>query len=296
MKSLTGSWCVFLFFTPGVAASQTVEAAPPAVEIIRRSVEALQTSASRARDYTYLQRSEVRELDKAGQVRDTESTTWDVVMLGGRPYRKKIAKDDTPLSGAEAKKAEEEFEKEVRKREKESEASRQRRLEKERKQEEEARRYWREIPDAFDFNLLREEPVDGRPCWVIAAEPRRDYRPKERGAAILSKFRGTLWVDENDYQWVKVEAETIDTIAIGWVLARLAGGTKISFQQTRVSGDVWLPSHVSSRIDARVALFKKLRAEVDVRYSNYRKFTTDSRVLPGEEAAGRREAGGSPRK
>jgi len=84
---------------------------------------------------------------------------------------------------------------------------------------------------------------------------------------------------------VKVEAETIDTVSFGWILARLSRGTRLTFQQTRINDEVWLPSKATTKLDARVALFKKYRADIEVDWSQYRKFQSDSRVVSHEETA-----------
>jgi hypothetical protein len=146
----------------------------------------------------------------------------------------------------------------------------------------EGRLFAQEVPEAFDFNLLRVETVDGLPVWVIAARPRAEYRPANRQSSLLKHFRGTLWIDQKDYQWVKVEAETVDRVSFGWVVARLEPGTRLTFTQTRVNDQVWLPAHAFSKVDARIALFKRYNAEIDVTWAKYRKFQTDSRILSAE--------------
>jgi hypothetical protein len=236
----------------------------------------------RARDYTYIQTVEERQLDRKGAVRSTESKTFDVVVLAERPYRKLIAENGRPLDAAKARKAEAEFDKEIRKQQGLSERELRKRAEKRRKQEEESRAFVREIPEAFRFELLRRDHIDGLPVWVIRAEPLPGYRPKVADAKMLGKFRGVLWIDEKDYQWVRIEAEVIDTVSFGWVLARLGKGTTLAFQQTRVNDEVWLPSTATTRINAKLALLKTIRAEVDVRWRDYRKFRTESRIVPPE--------------
>lgn len=255
---------------------------PDVSEIVRKSVERDWSNFARARDYTYLQDVEERRIDAQGRTESTKSRTFDVVVLGERPYRKLIAEDGRPLDPAKARKANEDFEKEIRKHQRLTENEQRKRAEKRRKQEEAARAFLREIPDAYQFELLRRDLLDGIPVWVIRAEPRSGYRPKVKDAHLLKKFRGVLWIDEKEYQWVKIEAEAIGTVSFGWVLARLARGSTVAFQQTRVNDDLWLPSKAATRIIAKLALVKTIRAEVDVRWRDYRKFRTESRIVPEE--------------
>lgn len=252
---------------------------PDVLAIVRKSVERDWSNFSRARDYTYVQRAETRKLDGKGAVTGTESKTWDVVMIGERPFRKLIAANDRPLDAKKARKADEEFEEAIRKNQGSSESEIRKRADKQRKDEEESRRFLLEIPEAFDFHLVRRDQLDEMPVWVIRAEPKPGYRPRLKDANILKKFRGVIWIDEREHQWVKVEAEVIDTVSFGLVLARLGRGTTLTFTQSRVNDEVWLPSAATTRINARLALLKTYRAEVDVRWRDYRKFRTESRIV-----------------
>jgi hypothetical protein len=71
----------------------------------------------------------------------------------------------------------------------------------------------------------------------------------------------------------------LDTLTFGFGLLRVAPGGTLHFEQTRVNDEIWLPSYVLIRGDARLAFVKKLRAEIDIRYSGYRKFQADSNLV-----------------
>jgi hypothetical protein len=253
--------------------------------IIRRSLDRDTMNFRRGREYTYQQQVVTRNLGPDGQVKKTESSTYDFVTLGDELYSKLIAKDGKPLTGKEAKDAERKFEETLRKRNQESPAARAKRLERRRKEEEEGRRFLQEIPEAFTFELIGEEVRDGSQVWVIAAEPRPGYRPKAKRADLLKKFRGRIWIDKQEYQWVRVEAETIDTVSFGLVLARLGKGAAITFEQKRVNDEIWLPSRATAQLNARVGLVKSFRISSEVTWSGYRKFQSDSRIVSVEELA-----------
>lgn len=272
MTSLTLRAVVFLSLAVGALAQD-------AAEIMRRSVERDQNNFARAKDYTYLQRVEERNLDSKGRVKSKEVETFDVTILDGRPYKRLVAKDDRPLSGEEGRKAQEKFDKVLRERQEESAGRRAKREADAGKERREGRRFLAEIPQAFRFRLVGEQEIDGHAAWVIEAEPRPEYKPRARNASILKKFRGKLWIDKAQYDWLRVEAETTGTVSFGWMLARLAKGTRVEFQQMRVNDEVWLPRSVHVRFDARLALLKRINQDVDITFWNYRKFRTDSRVL-----------------
>jgi hypothetical protein len=257
---------------------------PDPLEIVRRSVEQDRLNFRRANDYSYVQHTEQRELDEQGRVRKVESRTFDVIVIDGEPYQKLIARNGKPLGEAEARKEQEKLDRELARRRNEDPARRSRRLSEEEKRRMEGREFAREIPEAFRFRLAGEDRLEGRPVWIIDAEPKPGYRGKAKRADLLSKFRGRLWIDQQDYQWVRVEAETIAPVRFGWVLARLDPGAKMVFEQRRVHDEVWLPSRAHIQLSARLALVRKLRGEVEVLWRDYRKFRTDSRITDVSEA------------
>ena len=77
----------------------------------------------------------------------------------------------------------------------------------------------------------------------------------------------------------KAEGEAIDTLSFGFFLFRVAPGATVSFEQTSVNGEVWLPSRISVRAEARIAVLKKMHAEIDITYREYRKFQADSKII-----------------
>ena len=47
----------------------------------------------------------------------------------------------------------------------------------------------------------------------------------------------------------------------------------------RVNDEVWLPKAIRITGSARVLLVKGFRGEIEIGYSNYKKFTAESRVV-----------------
>jgi len=141
-----------------------------------------------------------------------------------------------------------------------------------------------EISDAFNFRLLGSEVWDGRDTWVLEGEPRPGFEPKERNAKILGKFKGRVWIDKAEAEWVKLDVTAIDTISVGFILARIHKGTHLIIEMTRVNDEVWLPRRVQLHFDARVALFKSFDDDVEQTYRDYKKFRTDTKItVVGDE-------------
>src|ERR1700674_1069148 len=253
-------------------------------ELLRRAEEKDIENDRQQRDYTYVERQEARKLDGHGAVRKIESRTSEVLEIYGEPVARLTAKDDKPLPANEAKKEDEKIQKIIDKRKNESEADRRKRVEREEKGREDDRKFVLEIADAFNFRLAGSEVFDGRDAWVLEGEPRPGYEPKQRDARILGKFKGRVSIDKAEAQWVKLDITAIDTISVGFVLARIHKGTRVLIELTRVNDEVWLPKLVQLHFDACVALFKSYDEDVEQTYRDYKKFRTDPKItVVGEE-------------
>jgi hypothetical protein len=253
-------------------------------ELLRFAQDREVENEKRLRDYTYIEREEVDKLDAKGRVKKVETRTKEVLEVYGEPVERLISNGDKPLSAEEAKKEEEKIQKIIDKRKNEPESDRRKRLEKEEKEREEARKFVLEIADAFNFRLVGSEALDGRDTWVIEGEPRAGYHAKERGTRILSKFKGRVWIDKAEGQWVKLDITAIDTISIGWFLARLHKGAHILAEQTKINDEVWLPKHVAVQVDARLALVKSVNEDIEQTFRDYKKFRAETKMtVVGEE-------------
>src|ERR1017187_932681 len=256
-----------------------VLAAQDARDIVRRAIDVEWAGVEAARNYTYLERQEERELDGSGKLKNREVHTYDVTLLEGSPYRRLVALNDQPLAPKEQKKEEEKLRQSNAGRSAEPEAQKQQRIPDWRPKQEKQREPIREIPDAYDLRLLPDENLGGRAMWVIDAMPKPGYKPKVKSAFFFPKVKMRFWVDRQDYQAVKAEMETLDTISWGGILARLAKGDRLTFEMARVNDEVWLPKAIRITGSARVLLVKGYRGDIEIGYSNYKRFSTESRVV-----------------
>jgi hypothetical protein len=277
MHTIAHKWLPVLFLAGGLITS--VAFGQTAAEIIQKSVGRDLNDFDRQKNYTYQERTETRELDSGGAVEKTESETKEVMTLRGQRVSKVIAKNDKPLDEREARKEQERLDHTLERREGMSPTERAKRE----KEREENRKFIARLPEAFTFTMDHEEKISGKPAWVIAADPNPDFKPTNMQEKIFSKVRGKVWIDKGEYQWVRAEMEVLDTISMGMALFRISPGGSIKFEQTRVNDEVWLPSHTLIRADARLAYVKKIRAEIEINYSGYKKFQSDSKVVSVEE-------------
>jgi hypothetical protein len=250
-------------------------------EIVRRATEVDHHNFERAQKYTCTQREVIKHLDKHGNVKSTEIKTFDINFYFGEFYARLVQQDDKPLSEKEQKKEDEKLEKFLAKRRGESEEDRQKRAEKQRKEREEGRAFVRDVQNAYDFRLVGDERVAGEDVWVIEATPRKDFKPTQPHADILKKIKGKMWIEKKDYNWVKVEAEAIDTISFGLFLFRIHPGSRFSLETTHVNNEFWGLHRLVINGSARIALLKNEIAEQEDEFSNYKKFSSTVTILPG---------------
>ncbi len=248
-------------------------------ELFRVVASKDEENEKRLRDYTYIERNEEHKLDGEGQTKSTEARTYEVMELYGEQVRRLIEKDDKPLPEKDQAKEEEKIQKILDKRKNESDEERKKREEKEEKDREDGRKFVREVADAYNFKLVGTELIGGREAWVIDGEPRPGYEPHMKEAKFLPKFHGRVWIDKDDLQLAKMEVEAIDTVSLGWILARVHKGTRVMLEQTRVNDEVWLPRHVTFKLDARVALLKGYKIDGDDTFRDYKKFRASAKIV-----------------
>jgi hypothetical protein len=252
-------------------------------QLIRVVTDNYRANYKKERDYTYVDRVVEKKRDDQGGVKSSDTKTYEIMELYGEQIQKLVAKDDKPLSEKDAAKEDERIEKLTDKRKNESDEERAKRQEEEEKQRQKNREFVREIADAFDFRLVGSEMLDGRDTWIIAGEPRTGFQANLKEAQMLAKFHGRLWIDKADMQLAQMDAEALDTVSFGWVLARIHKGTRLVFQQTRVNDEVWLPQRLNFKFDARVALFKSYNEEDEEVFLDYKKFRATAKILGMKE-------------
>jgi len=250
-------------------------------ELVRRSIAQDQLDWVRMKDYTWQARSTEKHLDPHGKVESTKREAWETLMLDGQPYRRTLERDGKPLSAAEQRNEQKRLDKETRRLSSESAAEKQKRMDEAEKSRRRAFAFLSEIPDLFDLKLEGESTVDGRPVWVVSGVPRPGAKAKSSDAKMLLKVRGRLWIDKATYQWARVEAETTDTISWGLFLARLNPGAKMTFEQTEVSPELWFPKRLLLTGSGRVGLIKRLSQDTEIEWSNYKKFSVESKIVTG---------------
>jgi hypothetical protein len=232
-------------------------------ELVRQSIVNGERAWKESRAYSCAKREVDEQFGADGRVKSTDTDLYRIVPIGGDAFQEHIRHDGAPVSADEMRKQEQE----LQRRKQETPAQRAARLAK----EERDRSYYKEIPDAFDWKITGEENLPTGPAWVLQATPRPGFVPHSRYARMFPKMRGTLWIDKKDVQWVKADAVAVENVYFGYFIARLAKGSHIVLEQTRLPDGAWVPERISAKASARTFLFFNHNFEEDITYSDYRK-------------------------
>ena len=251
-----------------VLAAQPGASTPSAAEVVRHSVVANTVDWKAQPDYAYKAYNLKTKIDSAGQPESRVAKTFEVMMIEGSPYNRLIAINNEPLTRAQAAQEDAKMQREMLRRQHEGASDRRARVSKYENDRAEEHMLMQQMVDAFNFKLLGEETLEGTECYVLDAAPRPDYVPPVERAKVLTGMHGRLWIDKNQYHWVKVQAEVISPVQFALFIAQVKPGTKFELDQAPV-GNVWLPKCFTESVNASVLGLYGYRTKEDTHFSDY---------------------------
>jgi hypothetical protein len=242
--------------------AQNPTGAPDVRQKVESSIAATQRHRQARLHYTYVAREESRRRGPDGRVKSEDVNVSRTILVNGVPFEQLVEHNGQPPSAEEERKQKEEIDKLKRE-------TPEQRAERLRKEEEENASLIGEVPKAFDFQLVGEDVVGGRPAYVLQATPHPGYQAQGKYGKMFSKVEGKLWVDIKDLGWIKVDAQVIQPFSMGFFLARVLRGSHITMEQARVDDGIWMPEHVEVRAAAKLFFVKNLVIDKILHYSEY---------------------------
>ncbi len=231
-------------------------------QIVGQSVAATERSWQARNHYVYMERDDDRRLDSLGQVKSENVDVTRMILVNGARFEQLMEHNGQLPSAVEQKKSNEDLEKLKH----ETLAEQIVRIEK----DQENKSFLRDLLEAFDFHLMGEEIVDGRPAYVLQATPHPGYHAHGKFAKMFSKVEGKLWVDKQDFGWIKVDGQVTQSFSMGLFVARVQRGSHIILEQTCVGDAVWVPKRLEVRASARILFLKNLDMDRILTYTDYR--------------------------
>jgi hypothetical protein len=254
----------------GSAASE--QTTIPDAATMLREVEAHQKQLDKMREnYTFRAVQTTRQLDSSGKTKKIETEEHEVFFVNGHQVEKLVRKDGKDLTPDQARKEQDRVNKEVLKISQPGYSS----------------------PDKDEITVARllQIVAFSRPRRVslnerntIAFDFAGDQHAKTHGRdeEALKKVSGTVWIDEADREVSRMSATLDENYHVGFgLLASVAKGSNVVFDQALIRNEAWLPTAITLHLQARAFLVAGFRADVDIRFDEYRKFQTDAVQQPG---------------
>jgi hypothetical protein len=231
-------------------------------QIVSPSVVATERSWQARDHYTYVERDEDRRLNSQGQVKSENVDVIRMIVVNGARFEQLMERNGQLPSAREQKKSDDDIDK-LKHETPDEQAARVRK-------DQDNRAFLRDVLEGFDFRLIGEEVVSGRPAYVLQATPHPGYHAHGKYGKMFSRVEGKLWVDKQDFGWMKVDGQVTQSFSIGLVLARVERGSHIILEQTCIGDAVWVPKRIEIRAAARILFLKSLDIDRILTYSDYR--------------------------
>jgi hypothetical protein len=231
-------------------------------QIVGLSITATERSWKALDHYIYIQRDEDRRLDSLGQMKSENVEVTRMSLVNGARFTQLVEHNGQLPSVTEQRKSDEDLDKLKH----ETPVEHTERIQK----EQENKSFLREVLKAFDFRVVGEETVAGRSAYVLQATPHPGYQAQGKYGKFYSKVEGKLWVDKQDFGWIKVDGYATQPFTIGLFVARVQQGSRIVLEQTSVGDAVWVPKRLEMRASAKILFLKSLDIYRILMYSDYR--------------------------
>jgi hypothetical protein len=207
----------------------------------------------------------------------------------GGEYRRLTAKNGRPLTPKEEAKEEKKFQKYLEKQLRLSPTELKQKEDNLKKRVGRFESRIREALEVFMFTPLPNEEVSGRPVRVFQFSPRSDYEPHSRATHLLHRTEGTIWIDPQKNQIVKLSIRFREDMKfLAGLFGRISKGTRAVAVQTHVGDEIWLLDHIEVYLKGRFYFFKKYNRRLSFTYTDYRKYTVSTQEKVATESIPKR--------
>ncbi|MCY3777909.1 MAG: hypothetical protein OXH11_18185 [Candidatus Aminicenantes bacterium] len=235
---------------------------PSEKEILSRALERGLANAERrlVHHYSFRHLLIQEKLDKEARPTRIEKRLYQVMPIGNVRYERLLEKDGEPLS---KKEREDERRKEARFR---------RRLARDGsrgKSNDNEVRFNRDLVDRYHFRVEGTEELHGREVYRLTFEPKSRKLPvRRRIDRALNNSHGSVWLDQESYEIVRVEFELIRPTRIWWGI--LGSISRVDGMLDRKEGrdGVWFPSYFRLYLKGRI-LFRSLHSRLESHWSDF---------------------------
>jgi len=252
----------------------------PDIPALLQAVDVNERRAEKLLDhYGFTEASLNRKITKDGKVEEN-SETRELSFYKGRRLKRLIAKNGKPLTPAELEKETRDVERQIKKIEENlaKEARNERKESPVPGEEEDGRPF--SVVNLFKASRFinpRRERFREREVIVFDFEPNPEIKVGQGPEKFGSTLAGTVWIDPNDKQVVRMESRFIETFKFrnGAMWASFSKGSTYVMESTRVNNEIWLPAQVDINVGVRVFLVAGFNSNIAIRYGDYKRFSVD---------------------
>ncbi len=287
----------------GISAQVTKQDQLNVVELVRQALANNNEIDLRRANYTYLERDLGFD-----DLNPSSSDTYQILLIGGAPYRRHIAHNDRPLPPNEQEDEEAKIKQARDQQFHQEDMKRLGGLTHATYQESELKLPLRLLPDWFDIKMIGEELVDNRQNYVVEATPLKHLKAATEDEHNAQHLVFRIWIDETDTQIRKIEAlvtkkgitnpperiwmytapgqEATEMLrkAVATLGLIYEHGTLITEEWRKINNEVWMPStffvkgkcHLTSVLGPG----NSMQCDHERTYYDYQKFRVDSHILP----------------
>ena len=248
---------------------------PPLPEIhqLMKEVDEHQKQLDKVREnYTFSVSQVTEDIDSKGKVTKTETQESEVFFVNGHEISRLVKKDGKPLTDEEQKKETERVTKAVEKAEKKQPET----------PKEGQNISLRQILEVADVHNPRRESYRGRSTLVYDFVGKKDLKAHGLSEDLSKKLQGTIWIDEADRQVTRLEAAIDDNFRVaGGLAVNVQKGSRFTFDQAPVNGEIWFPTGADIKLQARILLLKGIHQHIVQRCYDYKRFHVEAQQGKG---------------
>jgi hypothetical protein len=213
-------------------------------KVVERAKAWKEKDENEEKQLSYSERMVTVKLQADGAPKDREEKVYQVTPVKGEPTPTLVLKNGKPPSASDLK------EEEARLR-KEREASQKRKD----SDPDNTIELNEDLVGRYDFEMVGEEVVEGRPAFVLTFKPKSKNLPVRRKLDYaLNRIDGKVWVDQEDYEIAKADMRLTESAQLWWGLLASLREFTLSFEQTKLPEGCWFVKHFDMRVDVRFLL------------------------------------------
>ncbi|MBL9174501.1 MAG: hypothetical protein JNL10_13275 [Verrucomicrobiales bacterium] len=214
---------------------------PTADEIVQRLLERAETLTNRmegvclgCRRLTVLE-----ELDSRGNSRERKLKEHLVAITGRGQKATLVQMDGKPLSESDR-----------RREERREEGHRDKFGSRKERSSRQSQALDRALLERFRYRLVGMSEMEGRRTYELGFEPIAGGRDGKVADRVLGRLQGRLWVDADEFEPVRIEAELSDPVSIGGFLA-VMDQFRMTVVRRRLPSGYWVDERVDTHVGGR---------------------------------------------